>query len=47
MALIIAGVSLIAMAIYNTRLALIYIILMSVCFAMFKLFKKDSSTGID
>ena len=39
-ALIIASVSFVAMAIYNTRQALIYFLLMAVCFVIFKLFKK-------
>ncbi|MGZ5134310.1 MAG: ethanolamine permease [Flavitalea sp.] len=46
-ALTIAVISFIAMTIYNTRLAFIYIILMAVCFGIFKLFKKDSSIRIE
>jgi len=39
-ALIIASVSFVAMTIYNSNLALIYILIMVACFVMFKLFKK-------
>ena len=39
-ALSIASVSFVAMTIYNTDLAFIYILIMVVCFVMFKLFKK-------
>ena len=39
-ALIIASISFVAMAMYNTRQALIYILLMAVCFVIFKLFNK-------
>ena len=39
-ALVIASISFVAMSIYNTRQALIYFLLMAVCFVMFKLFKK-------
>ena len=40
-ALIISLISFIAMTIYNTRLAFLYIIIMIVCFGIFKLFKKN------
>jgi ethanolamine permease len=39
-ALVIATVSLIAMTIYNSRLALIYFLLMGIAYAAFKLFTK-------
>ena len=39
-ALTIASVSFVAMTIYNTDLAFIYILIMVVCFVVFKLFKK-------
>jgi ethanolamine permease len=42
-ALVIATVSLIAMVIYNLRLALIYFILMGACYVSFKLFKTKQS----
>ena len=42
-ALVIAIVSFIAMTIYNPKLALIYFVLMAICFGIFKLFKNDSS----
>ena len=39
-ALCIASVSFVAMTIYNTDLAFVYVLIMIVCFGMFKLFKK-------
>ncbi len=43
-ALVIATVSLIAMAIYNSKLAMIYTGLMAVSFVLFKLFKNNNHT---
>jgi ethanolamine permease len=42
-ALAIATVSFVAMAVYNRTLALIYLLLMGVCYAAFKLFKTEQS----
>lgn len=42
-ALIIAVISIIAMTIYNRNLALMYLLIMAVCFVLFKILKKDSS----
>ena len=42
-ALIIASVSIIAMTLYNARLALIYVVIMATCFLLFKIFKNSSS----
>lgn len=42
-ALIIASVSIIAMTLYNARLALIYVVIMATCFLLFKIFKNNSS----
>ena len=39
-ALVIAIVSFVAMTIFNLQLAMIYLVIMGVCFALFKLFKK-------
>lgn len=44
-ALVIAMISFIAMTIYHSTLALIYILLMAICFGIFKLFKNDSSVN--
>lgn len=44
-ALLIAIVSFIAMTIYNIKLALIYLIILGVSFAIFKLVRKDSSVN--
>lgn len=43
-ALIIATVSFIAMAIFNTQLALIYFLLMGICFGLFKLLGRKSDS---
>ena len=43
-ALIIAIVSLIAMTIYNLKLALVYFLLMSICFAAFKMFGNKTAS---
>ncbi|MBC7829183.1 MAG: ethanolamine permease [Chitinophagaceae bacterium] len=42
-ALVIATISFVAMTIYNTKLSLIYILLMAVAFGIFKFFRKGSS----
>lgn len=42
-ALIIAVISFVAMTIYNTNLALIYLFIMAACFVLFKIVKKDPS----
>ncbi len=42
-ALVIAVISIIAMTIYNANLALIYVLIMAVCFILFKILKHDSS----
>jgi ethanolamine permease len=42
-ALVIAVISFVAMAIYNFKLAGIYIVLMAICYGMFKLLKSKSS----
>jgi ethanolamine permease len=42
-ALIIAVISFVAMSIYNTGLALIYILIMAICFVIFKILKNTSS----
>jgi ethanolamine permease len=41
-ALIIAGVSFVAMTIYNFKLAVIYFLLVGICYCVFKLFAKKS-----
>ena len=44
-ALVIAVISFIAMAIYNTDLAMMYVVIMAACFILFKLTKTSSSVN--
>ena len=45
LALVIALISFIAMVFFNARLALIYFLIMGICFGLFKLFSRDTEVN--